>query len=76
MARLFAAADTGDQEARQAIQETATFIGIAVANVAAVLDPSLIVLGGALMAQGEPLVAEVRKVVKRLARAPVELAVS
>ena len=76
MGRLFAAAEDGDAEAQQAVQETATFIGMAVANVAAVLDPSLIVLGGALIAQGEPIVAEVRKVVKRIARAPVELAVS
>jgi hypothetical protein len=41
-----------------------------------VLDPSLVVLGGALMAQGGPLVAEVGAVVERISRAPVELAVS
>ena len=76
MADLFAAAEDGDAEARRAVDETATLIGIAVANVAAVLDPSLIVLGGAIMAQGGPLVAAVRKVVERLARAPVELVVS
>lgn len=76
MAALYTAAESGDRAARRAVEETATFIGIAVANVAAVLDPSLIVLGGALMAQGGPLVAEVRKVVKRIARAPVELAVA
>ncbi|HET7747375.1 MAG TPA: ROK family protein [Vicinamibacteria bacterium] len=76
MARLFEAAEAGDGEARRAVDETATFIGIAVANVAAVVDPSLVVLGGALMAQGGPLVAEVEKVVKRLSRAPVEIAVS
>ena len=76
MSRLFAAAEDGDEVARRAVDETATLIGIAVANVAAVLDPSLIVLGGALMAQGGPLVAKVRTVVGRIARAPVELAVS
>lgn len=76
MAELYKAADAGDRAARQAVDETATLIGIAVANVAAVLDPSLIVLGGALMAQGGPLVAEVRTVVERIARAPVELVVS
>ena len=76
MAELYKAAEAGDQAARRAVDETATLIGIAVANVAAVLDPSLVVLGGALMAQGGPLVAEVRKVVERIARAPVELAVS
>jgi glucokinase len=76
MADLFAAANAGDAEARRAVEETATLIGIAVANVAAVLDPSLIVLGGSIMAQGGPLVAAVGKVVERLARAPVALAVS
>jgi glucokinase len=73
MAELFAAAEKGDAEARRAVDETATLIGIAVANVAAVLDPSLIILGGSAMAQGGPLVAAVRKVVEHLARAPVEL---
>jgi glucokinase len=76
MATLFEAAENGDRTARRAVDETATLIGIAVANVAAVMDPSLVVLGGALMAQGGPLVAEVRKVVERIARAPVEIAVS
>ena len=76
MAELFKAAEAGDRAARRAVDETATLIGIAVANVAAVLDPSLIVLGGALMAQGGPLVAEVRKVVERIARAPLEIVVS
>ena len=37
---------------------------------------ALIVLGGALFAQAEPLVHEVRKVVSRIARAPLEIAVS
>ena len=41
-----------------------------------VLDPSLVVLGGSFMAQGGPLVAEVRAVVERISRAPVQLAVS
>jgi predicted NBD/HSP70 family sugar kinase len=76
MAALFEAAEGGDKTARRAVDETATLIGIAVANVAAVVDPSLIVLGGALMAQGGPLVAKVRTVVARIARAPLEIAVS
>jgi hypothetical protein len=41
-----------------------------------VVDPSLIVLGGALFAQAEPLVHEVRKVVSRISRAPLEIVVS
>lgn len=70
---LFEAAQGGDRSARQAIDETAKLISIAVANVAAVVDPSLIVLGGALFAQAEPLVHEVRKVVGRITHSPIEI---
>jgi len=76
MAELFEAAQKGDRAARHAVDETARLIGIAVANVGAVVDPSLIVLGGALFAQADPLVHEVRKVVRRIARAPLEIVVS
>ncbi len=76
MAELFEGAQQGDRAARQAVDETARLIGIAVANVGAVVDPSLIILGGALFAQAEPLVHEVRKVVSRIARAPLEIVVS
>ena len=67
---------TATAKARKAIDETARLLGIAAANVGTVVDPSLIVLGGALFAQAEPLVAEVRQVVERIARAPVDLVVS
>jgi glucokinase len=76
MADLFEAAQKGDRAARQAVDETARLIGIAVVNVGAVVDPSLIVLGGALFAQAEPLVHEVRKVVSHISRAPLEIVVS
>jgi predicted NBD/HSP70 family sugar kinase len=76
MADLFDAAQKGDRAARQAVDETARLIGIAVANVGSVVDPSLIVLGGALFAQAEPLVHEVRKVVSRISRPPLEIVVS
>ena len=45
-------------------------------KVPSLLDPSLIVLGGALMAEGGPLVAQVRKVVEGIARSPLEIVVS
>jgi glucokinase len=76
MTELFAAADAGDKRARRAIEDTATLIGIATANVGAVVDPSIVILGGALFAKAEPLVEEVRKVVQRIARAPLEIVVS
>ena len=70
---LFEAAEGGDRKAKKAVEETARLIAIAVANVGAVVDPSLIVLGGALFAQAEPLVAEVRRVVERIRRSPMEI---
>ena len=70
------AAEHGDTEARAAVAETARFIGIAAANVAAVVDPSIIVLGGALFAQAPRLVEAVSAVVQSISRAPVNVVLS
>ena len=67
---LFDAARAGDQAARAIVDDTATLIGIAAANVSIVLDPSLIVLGGALFAQAPELVDAVRRVVSRIVPTP------
>src|SRR6185295_13405456 len=40
---LFDAAEAGDAQARQAVDEAATLIGIAASNLSLVIDPSLIV---------------------------------
>lgn len=74
---LLRAAEDGDAEARRAVHETACFIGMAAANVSTVVDPSMIVLGGAMFAQAEPLLREVRNIVRRiLPRAPVKIVLS
>jgi len=65
---LIAAADAGDATAQRALHDTARLIGIAAANVGTVVDPSIIVLGGAMFAQAERLVELVRTVVQGLAR--------
>jgi glucokinase len=70
---LFEAALAGDRKAKKVVEEAARLIAIAVANVGAVVDPSLIVLGGALFAQAESLVHEVRKIVERIRRSPMEI---
>ncbi|HET9315816.1 MAG TPA: ROK family transcriptional regulator [Vicinamibacteria bacterium] len=70
---LFEAALAGDRKAKKIVDETARLIAIAVANVGAVVDPSLIVLGGALFAQAESLVHDVRKIVERIRRSPMEI---
>ena len=51
-------------------------LGIAAANVCSVLDPSLVVLGGALAVQGAPLVERVRRIIGKLIFTPPPVVVS
>ena len=69
IADLFEAAKSGDRTAQQMLDDAATFIGIAAANVCSVLDPSLVVLGGALLAGGA-LLDPVRQIVSRFIPMP------
>jgi predicted NBD/HSP70 family sugar kinase len=73
---LFEAARRGERRALKSIEEVATLIGIAVANVRLVLDPSLIVLGGAIPSQGALFVEQVRRTVDRIVPGPTEIVVS
>jgi predicted NBD/HSP70 family sugar kinase len=73
---LLEAAKSGDSRARTIVDETATLIGMAAANLSVVLDPSLIVLGGALFAQAPELVEDVRRVVARIVPAPTAVVLS
>ncbi len=75
-AALLERSQAGDLEAQQALAETTDLIGIATANVAAVVDPSIIVLGGAMFAQAQPLVDAVRRVVQKIARTSFEVVLS
>jgi glucokinase len=76
ISNVIESAQSGDQAARSALLETAQLIGIAAGNVATVVDPSLIVLGGALFAQAPPLVEAVGAVITRISRAPLSIALS
>ncbi len=71
--RLFEAASSGAGGARRAIDETATLLGIAAANIGSVVDPSILLLGGALFANAAPLVLQVREIVQRISRAPIQI---
>ena len=73
---LFDAASGGDPLARGIVDETATLIGIATANLSIVLDPSLIVLGGALFAQAPELADDVRRIVSRIVPTPSAIVLS
>jgi predicted NBD/HSP70 family sugar kinase len=73
---LMDAAIGGDEDARCVVNDTTTLIGIATANLSIVLDPSLIVLGGALFAQAPELVEDVRRVVSRIVPTPSAIVLS
>jgi predicted NBD/HSP70 family sugar kinase len=68
--RVLEAAARGDRRARRLIHEVATLLGIAATNLSVVLDPSLIVFGGALAAQDLAFVEEIRKIVARIVPSP------
>ncbi|HEY7516622.1 MAG TPA: ROK family protein, partial [Vicinamibacteria bacterium] len=73
---LFEAAEAGDKRARRLVTEAASLIGIATANLALVLDPSIVVLGGALVAQGEAFLNEIRRVAARVIPEPPAIVAS
>lgn len=76
LGELFAASRNGDSEARAVVKETATLISLAVVNVCVVIDPSLVVLGGALLGEQSALVEEVRRIVGRIVPTPSAIVVS
>lgn len=73
---LFRSAAAGDGDAQTIVEEVSTLVGIAAANVSCVMDPSLVVLGGALGMQGEPLLRRVRQIVGRIMPAPPAIVTS
>ena len=75
-ADLFAAADRGDAAARETAADLVTFLGIATANVSSLFDPSMVVLGGALVAEAPVIVERVRGIVGRILPAPPEIVAS
>jgi glucokinase len=72
-ADLFAAAAAGDAAARETADDVATSLGMATANVSSLLDPSMIVLGGALVAQVPEIVDRVRTIAARILPSPPEI---
>jgi predicted NBD/HSP70 family sugar kinase len=74
--RILEAAARNDRRARRIIKEVATLLGIAATNLSVVLDPSLIVFGGAIVAQNQVFVDEIRRIVARIIPAPPEIVVS
>lgn len=66
VALIIDAARGGDARAAAVIEELAVYLGTAVANIVAVLDPALIVFGGGLSHAGDLLLHPLRRVVSRI----------
>jgi predicted NBD/HSP70 family sugar kinase len=66
MRLIIDAAHAGDGQAASVLEELAVFLGSAVANIVAVVDPALVVFGGGLSHAGDLLVGPVRRVVSRI----------
>ncbi|GAA3236171.1 ROK family protein [Pseudonocardia petroleophila] len=74
--QVVAAAGAGDPAARAVLDAVARRIARALAVLATLLDPELLVVGGAVAAAGEVLLAPLRREVARVAARPVRLAAS
>ena len=66
VAHIIEAARGGDAAAAAVIEELAIYLGTAVANIVAVLDPALVVFGGGLSHAGELLLQPLRRVVSHI----------
>ncbi len=56
----FQAAGRGDQHALAAIETTAEYLALGVANLISILNPEIVVLGGGLMQQGSRFIDSIR----------------
>ncbi|OIK13721.1 ROK family glucokinase [Bacillus sp. MUM 13] len=62
---IFDCAEKGDQLSLAVVDKVAGYLGLALANVANVLNPEKIVIGGGVSKAGEVLIAPVREAFKR-----------
>jgi predicted NBD/HSP70 family sugar kinase len=69
--QLYEAARAGDPEAVEAVREVATLVGIAVANLSLVIDPSLVVVGGVIAVPGSPFIEQLQSTVARIVPTPI-----
>lgn len=64
------AAKEGDRLAKGILKDAGQYLGIAIANLINILNPSTIIIGGRLAKAGEPLLGPMRKSIKRYAVRP------
>jgi glucokinase len=65
---IFVAARAGDGVCISVVRETAKYVGMAVANLASVVDPECIVLGGTLASAGDLMLDAIRTECSRRVR--------
>jgi predicted NBD/HSP70 family sugar kinase len=76
LADLYDAARAGEPEAGAAVEEVATLVGIAAANLSLVIDPSLVVVGGDVPLPGSPFVEHVQRTAARILPTPIPIVAS
>jgi len=64
--QVFRLAADGDPIARHLVEEVHTYLGIALANIVQLINPGMIILGGAVAQAGDLLVVPLQERVKRL----------
>lgn len=73
---LFKAAEAGHEPARQAVSQIASYLAAALTNVAVLLDPHAVILGGGISQAGDTLLNAIRERMKQLSPVVPELRVS
>lgn len=76
LADLYGAARSGEPEARALVEEMATLVGIAAANLCLVIDPSLLVVGGTVPVPDSPFVEQVQRTVAGILPSPLDVVAS
>ena len=65
--QIYSAAKKGDKLSQKIVDETAVYLGAAVANIINALDPEVIVLAGGMANAGETFLRKIRRAVKERA---------
>lgn len=69
-------AEAGDPKALQVISESCEHLGLAIGNMACLLNPELVILTGGVMRSGHLLLPQIRQIVEQLAPYPPRILVS
>ena len=73
---VFRLAAAGDAAAQAVVAETASHLGLALANMVCLINPELVVLTGGVMRSGDQLIGPIRQVVERLVPYPPRIVLS